>query len=179
MVGGKHSDSSFLKSVEMFPPNDACSIPPLLQERHGHRLSLMPGGRLVACGGHGSVGGLLHTPTISCVSWVAGNKSWTPGANAPLARALGAQSSTLGGRMVSGGFGGDSVGGFSEVLKWTPIPAAENWTQLWPDLDLSTVLTAPAPLPRGLRGAQASIVRGRIRVTGGYDGDSYRTEVII
>ena len=81
--------------------------------------------------------------------------------------------------MVSGGFGGDSVGGFSEVLKWTPIPAAENWTQLWPDLDLSTVLTAPAPLPRGLRGAQASIVGGRIRVTGGYDGDSYRTEVII
>ena len=34
-------------------------------------------------------------------------------------------------------------------------------------------------LPRSLRGARASIVAGKMRLTGGYDGSSYRSEVSI
>ena len=46
------------------------------------------------------------------------------------------------------------------------LPGAEDWT----DLD---------SLPRPLYGAQASIVGGRLRVTGGRDdGYSYRSEVM-
>ena len=74
MVGGKDSDGTYLKSVEMFPPKDACSIPPLPQERHGHSLSILPGGRLVVCGGYA---GYPDGYFDSCISWVAGNTSWT------------------------------------------------------------------------------------------------------
>ena len=49
----------------------------------------------------------------------------------------------------------------------TLLPGAADWT----DLD---------SLPRPLRGAQASIVGGRLRVTGGWDGSFgyYRSEVM-
>ena len=48
----------------------------------------------------------------------------------------------------------------------TLLPGAEDWTDL-------------ASLPRPLWGAQASIVGGRLRVTGGReDRVSYRSEVI-
>ena len=62
--------------------------------------------------------------------------------------------------MVAGGFNGYNY--LSSVL--TLLPGAEAWTLL-------------ASLPRGLASARASIVGGRLRVTGGYDDDSYRSEV--
>ena len=70
MVGGR-----FLSSVELFPrpPSDSCSIPPLPQPRASHSLSLLSGGRLVVCGGYDGSDEL-----DSCISWVAGNTSWTP-----------------------------------------------------------------------------------------------------
>ena len=55
--------------------------------------------------------------------------------------------------------GGDYI---SSVL--TLLPGAEEWTPL-------------ASLPRALLDARASIVGGRLRVTGGWDGGSYRSEV--
>ena len=51
----------------------------------------------------------------------------------------------------------------SSVL--TLLPGAADWTSL-------------ASLPRLLYDAQASIVGGRLRVTGGYGGGSYRSEVM-
>ena len=73
MVGG-HDGSNYLSSIELFPrpPSDTCSIPDLPQLRSRHSLSLLSGGRLVVCGGYN--GGSLD----SCISWVAGNTSWTP-----------------------------------------------------------------------------------------------------
>ena len=59
--------------------------------------------------------------------------------------------------------GGYSSGRTSSVL--ILLPGAEDWTSL-------------ASLPRPLGGAQASIVGGRLRVTGGRDGSSYRSEVM-
>ena len=65
--------------------------------------------------------------------------------------------------IVAGGFDDSNV--FSSVL--TLVPGATAWTQL-------------ASLPRSLSFAQASIVGGKLRVTGGQDnGGSYRTEVMI
>ena len=62
--------------------------------------------------------------------------------------------------MVAGG----AVSGLtSSVL--TLLLGAADWTPL-------------ASLPRPLDGARASIVGGRLRMTGGEDGDSYRSEVI-
>ena len=69
MVGGY--DGNYLSSVELFPPSDSCSIPDLPQTRRHHSLSLLSGGRLVVCGGWD--GNYLD----SCISWVAGNTSWT------------------------------------------------------------------------------------------------------
>ena len=66
-------DGSYLSSVELFPPSDSCSIPELPHGRHSHSLSLLSGGRLVVCGGYNSNGNQLD----SCISWVAGNTSWT------------------------------------------------------------------------------------------------------
>ena len=71
VVGGWDGNNS-LSSVEFFPASDACSIPDLPQPRSSHSLSLLSGGRLVVCGGYN--GGSLD----SCISWVAGNTSWTP-----------------------------------------------------------------------------------------------------
>ena len=62
--------------------------------------------------------------------------------------------------MVAGGVGESNQ--LSSVL--TLLPGAEEWTHL-------------ASLPRPLEGAQASIVGGRLRVTGGFDGGSTRSEV--
>ena len=63
MVGGFGSNG--LPSVELLHP---CFIPDLPQARSGHSLSLLSGGRLVVCGGWDG---------NSCISWVAGNTSWT------------------------------------------------------------------------------------------------------
>jgi len=68
---------------------------------------------------------------------------------------------TTGAFVVSGGSDGSNL--LSSVL--TLLPGAEAWTPL-------------ASLPRTLFGAQASIVGGRLRVTGGYSGGSYRSEVL-
>ena len=59
--------------------------------------------------------------------------------------------------------GGGVSGLTSSVL--TLLPGAEDWTSL-------------ASLPRPLVYAQASILGGRLRMTGGRDGDSYRSEVM-
>ena len=64
--------------------------------------------------------------------------------------------------VVAGGFDGSNR--LSSVV--TLLPGAPAWTPL-------------ASLPRALRWAQASIVGGKIRVTGGYDGVARRSEVMI
>ena len=80
MVGGW--DGNYLSSTELFPrpPSDTCSIPDLPQARDGHSLSLLSGGRLVVCGGYdgGSFPDGQVSTFDSCISWVAGNTSWTP-----------------------------------------------------------------------------------------------------
>jgi len=63
--------------------------------------------------------------------------------------------------VVAGGRDGSNY--LSSVL--TLLPGATAWTQL-------------ASLPRPLRDAQASVVGGKLRVNGGYDGGSYRSEVL-
>ena len=63
--------------------------------------------------------------------------------------------------LVAGGNGGSNF--LSSVL--TLLPGAEDWTPL-------------ASLPRPLVGARASIVGGRLRVTGGYTGSFSRSEVM-
>ena len=52
----------------------------------------------------------------------------------------------------------------SSVL--TLLPGAEAWTSL-------------ASLPRPLTAARASVVGGKIRLVGGYDGESTRSEVMV
>ena len=64
--------------------------------------------------------------------------------------------------MVAGGIDG-SDNYLSSVL--TLLPGATAWAPL-------------ASLPRKLGLAQASIVGGKMRVTGGYDGSSRRSEVV-
>ena len=61
------------------------------------------------------------------------------------------------------------VGGFDESWQYlhsmlTLLPGSEAWESL-------------PSLPQRLEGAQASIVGGRLRLTGGYGQGSYRTEV--
>ena len=76
VVGGY--GSSQLTSVELFPRplSDTCFIPDLPQGREYHSLSLLSGGRLVVCGGEYYDGSWIYID--SCISWVAGNTSWTP-----------------------------------------------------------------------------------------------------
>jgi len=68
--------------------------------------------------------------------------------------------------IVAGGYDG-SFNFLSSVL--TLLPGAQAWSSL-------------ASLPRSLSGARASIVGGKMRVTGGHDGgwdrSSYRSEVL-
>ena len=79
LVGGNGGNGGrFFSSVELFPPSNTCSIPDLPQPRNSHSLSVMSGGRLggawlVACGGYSD-----SSFFDSCISWVAGNDSWTP-----------------------------------------------------------------------------------------------------
>ena len=81
IVGGKTSGPGyrgiFNSSIELFPRPQSkdCYIPdkPEAQlRRERHSLSLMRGGVLVICGGWDG-----RVPFDSCVSWVAGNSSWT------------------------------------------------------------------------------------------------------
>ena len=79
IVGGKTSGYRGIlnSSIELFPrpPSKDCYIPdkPEAQlRRRRHSLSLMRGGVLVICGGWDD-----HVSLDSCVSWVAGNSSWT------------------------------------------------------------------------------------------------------
>ena len=73
VVGGNSGNGGRLSSVELFPPSNSCSIPDLPQPRYHHSLSLLSG-VLVVCGGRNVDGNDLD----SCISWVAGNASWTP-----------------------------------------------------------------------------------------------------
>ena len=62
--------------------------------------------------------------------------------------------------IIAGGIGlGETLSGVVTLLR-----GASVWTSL-------------APLPRPLRGARASIVAGKKRLAGGFDGSSYRSEV--
>ena len=81
IVGGCKSGCNYKgisnSSIELFPrpPSKDCYIPdkPEAQlRRDRHSLSLMRGGVLVICGGWDD-----HVSLDSCVSWVAGNSSWT------------------------------------------------------------------------------------------------------
>ena len=77
VMGGFQSGNSRLSSVEVFPrpPSETCFIPDLPQPREHHSISLLSGGRLVVCGGNfHSQGYSLN----SCISWAAGNITWTP-----------------------------------------------------------------------------------------------------
>ena len=65
--------------------------------------------------------------------------------------------------MVAGGREGDDGSLTSSVL--TLLPGATAWTPL-------------ASLPRAFGYAQASIVGGKMRVTGGWGGSSTRSEVV-
>ena len=81
MVVDGHDGNKIISSVELFPlpPSDTCSIPDLPRPRAGHSLSLMSGGRLVVCGGLDEDGTTWDENNLdSCLSWVAGNDSWTP-----------------------------------------------------------------------------------------------------
>ena len=71
--------------------------------------------------------------------------------------------STLQAFVVAGG-SDDGFNYFSSVL--TLLPGAPAWSPL-------------ASLPTTLFSAGASIVGGKIRVTGGYDGGARRSEVMI
>ena len=66
--------------------------------------------------------------------------------------------------MVVGGYNDVDGYGLSSVV--TLLPGAAAWTPL-------------ASLPRGLSGARASIVGGRIRIIGGLLDVSFRSEVMI
>ena len=73
MIGGYNNGR--MSSVEIFPPSpsDTCSIPDLPEMKSGHSASVLPGGRLVVCGGTKN----SSTHLDSCVSWTPGEKSWT------------------------------------------------------------------------------------------------------
>ena len=67
--------------------------------------------------------------------------------------------------VVVGGYNQVDGYGLSSVV--TLLPGLDSdWTHL-------------APLPQGLDGASASIMGGRLRVLGGYNGGGYTSEVII
>ena len=62
-----------LSSVETYPPlQEGCSIPALEEARGGPTLSILPGNRLVVCGGTAD-----GTELASCVSWTPGQEKWS------------------------------------------------------------------------------------------------------
>ena len=84
IVGGQDG-SNYLTSVELFPrpTSDTCSIPDLPEPRWFHTLSLLSGGRLVVCGGGvdsrlSRLGGFPAGVVDICISWIAGNTTWSP-----------------------------------------------------------------------------------------------------
>ena len=76
VVGGYNS--GYLSSVETYPPlQEGCSIPALEEARDGPTLSILPGNRLVVCGGEDEG----FTDLASCVSWTPGQEKWSTFAN--------------------------------------------------------------------------------------------------
>ena len=68
------------------------------------------------------------------------------------------------------------AGGYTS---WFTSSVVEETSSVVTLLHGATAWTPLASLPRVLWGARASIVGGRIRINGGYDGVSYRSEVRI
>ena len=68
-----------LSSVETYPPlQEGCSIPALEEAREAPTLSILPGNRLVVCGGardYNVDDGLTYL--ASCVSWTPGQEKWS------------------------------------------------------------------------------------------------------
>ena len=77
VVGGYDDDSGYLSSVELFPhpSSENCFVPNLPTPRTLHSLSLLSEGRLVVCGGRDHEAYAYGLD--SCISWAAGNASWT------------------------------------------------------------------------------------------------------
>ena len=74
VVGGYDGNNRRLSSVETYPPlQEGCSIPALEEARGAPTLSILPGNRLVVCGGHGD----RVTSLASCVSWTPGQEKWS------------------------------------------------------------------------------------------------------
>ena len=70
VVGGWDDNRDSLSSVETYPPlQEGCSIPALEEARGAPSLSILPGNRLVVCGGNGAL--------ASCVSWTPGQEKWS------------------------------------------------------------------------------------------------------
>ena len=77
VVVGGHDGNNPLASVETYPPlQEGCSIPALEEARYRPTLSILPGNRLVVCGGFG-----YPTDLASCVSWTPGQEKWSSFAN--------------------------------------------------------------------------------------------------
>ena len=74
VVGGYGNLYSSLSSVETYPPlQEGCSIPALEEARYRPTLSILPGNRLVVCGGETDD----YTDLASCVSWTPGQEKWS------------------------------------------------------------------------------------------------------
>ena len=79
VVGGRDDNLDSLSSVETYPPlQEGCSIPALEEARVAPTLSILPGNRLVVCGGR-TDGTFTHL--ASCVSWTPGQEKWSSFAN--------------------------------------------------------------------------------------------------
>ena len=78
VVGGSTDILDLLSSVETYPPlQEGCSFPALEEGRRAPTLSILPGNRLVVCGGEDDGG----TTLASCVSWTPGQEKWSSFAN--------------------------------------------------------------------------------------------------
>ena len=79
-MGGRLGEGygGYTASVEVFPPaQDTCFIPDLPRPRADHSISLLPGGKLVVCGGRGEEGIGGVNVYDSCIAWEEGNVSWS------------------------------------------------------------------------------------------------------